>query len=89
MSMCNDIDWTRKGNSSDCASNSEKVIDYAKWFPRGHWSFLGSGEENKWYGTHTFQPEGNGMKSLMSWSKTLLEADIRYSEVSVRSTDES
>ena len=58
MSMFNDIDGTRKGNSSDCVSISEKVRDYAKRFPRGHWSFRGLEEKNKWNGTHTYKPEG-------------------------------
>ena len=58
MSKFNDIAWTKKGNSSDCCPNSEKVQDYAKRFPRGHWSFLGAGQEHKWYGTHTFKLEG-------------------------------
>ena len=58
MSMFNDIDWTQKGNSSDCLSNSEKIKKHATRFPRGHWSFLGPREENKWYGMHTYKPEG-------------------------------
>ena len=54
-SKFNDIDWTRKGNSSDCFSNSEEVKDYARRFPRGHWSSLDPEEENKWYGMHTYK----------------------------------
>ena len=45
MCMFNDIDWTKKGNCDECSSNSEKVKDFAKRFPLGHWSFLGPGEE--------------------------------------------
>ena len=49
MSMLNDMDWTKKGQSEICLSNSEKVRDFAKKkkFPRGHWSFLGPGDEEK------------------------------------------
>ena len=38
-------------------SNSDK--NYAKKrLPRGHWSFLGPGEEEKWFGTHIYTSEG-------------------------------
>ena len=57
MSMSNDIDWTKE-NSKVCLSNSEKVKNYAKRFQRGHRSLLGPGDEEKWYGTHTYKPEG-------------------------------
>ena len=58
MSMCNDNDWTRKGNDGICISNFEKVKAYAKRFSQGHWTFLGLGDEKKWYGTLTYTPEG-------------------------------
>ena len=57
MPMLNDIDWTEKENLKECLLNSEEVKDYAKRFPRGHWSFIGPGEE-KWSGTHTYKSEG-------------------------------
>ena len=34
-------------------------IMLADLFPRGHWSFLGPGSEEKWYGTHTNRPDGS------------------------------
>ena len=34
-------------------SNSCEVANYARRFPRGHWSFLGPGSEKKWYGTYS------------------------------------
>ena len=38
-------------------SNSKQVSDYAKEFPRRHWSFLGPGnEEMVW--TYAHEPEG-------------------------------
>ena len=58
MSMINDIDWTRKGNDGICISNSEKVNEYAKRFSQEQWTFLGPGDEKKWYGTLPETPEG-------------------------------
>ena len=45
------------------------VRDYAKKCPLGHWSFLGLGEEEKWYGTQKYKPEGQ-------WNST---ADVMVS----------
>ena len=58
MSVFNDIDWTRKGNDVICMLNSEKVKECAKRFLHGHWTFLGLGDEKKWYGTLPSTPEG-------------------------------
>ena len=58
MSMFNDIDWTRRGNSEQCISNSEQVKNYAKKFTQGHWTFLGLGGEKKWYGKSNYLLEG-------------------------------
>ena len=33
------------------------MLNYAQKFPEGHWSFLGPGCEEKWYGTATFKPD--------------------------------
>ena len=33
-----------------CEYNSLAIAEYAGRFPRGHWSFLGPGSEEKWYG---------------------------------------
>ena len=35
MPMFNDIDWTRRGNSKQCVSNSEQVKNYAKKSTQG------------------------------------------------------
>ena len=40
----------RKAMNGICISNSEKDKEYAKRFLQGHWTFLGPGEEKKWYG---------------------------------------
>ena len=57
-SFFNDIDWTTKGHSTECFSNSDKVKNYKRRFQHGPWSFFGPGEEETWYGTHTYKPEG-------------------------------
>ena len=51
MSMFNDIVWEKKGMKKNVKSNACEVANYARRFPRGHWSFLGPGSEKKWYGT--------------------------------------
>ena len=50
MSMYNDIRWGAKGNTERCEYNSQTVAEYAHRFFRGHWSFVGPGLEEKWYG---------------------------------------
>ena len=40
-------------NKSLCVANSASVSEYARTFSKGHWSFLGPGCKEKWYGTHT------------------------------------
>ena len=52
------IDWTKKGNDEICISNAEKVKDYAMRFLQGHGTFLGPGDEKKWYGKCKYKPEG-------------------------------
>ena len=63
MSIYNDIDWTAKDNTSRCLENSSQVSDNAKKFSLGHWTFLGPGDENKWYGTLTHKPMENGNRT--------------------------
>ena len=58
MPMFNDIDWPKNEKSSVCASNAREVSDYATESQRGHWSFLGPGDEEKWYRTCHYKPEG-------------------------------
>ena len=60
MSMFNDIVWDGKGNIEQCVHNSQAVAEYARKFSRGHWSFLGPGSQEKWYGTYTHKPDGSG-----------------------------
>ena len=47
MSMFDDIDWRKRGHSERCISNSEQVKNYAERFSRGHWTFLGPGDEKE------------------------------------------
>ena len=55
MSLCNDVAWTTTGW---CMYLECQRSDYAKEFQRGHWSFLGPGDEEKWCGTCNYKPEG-------------------------------
>ena len=74
MSMFNYIEWTKRGNSEKCISNSEQVNMYAKRFPRGHWTFLGpAGDEKKWYGTLSYRLEGK-------WDSTATQMVERFKE---------
>ena len=57
MSIFNDIEWNAKGNKEQCEYKSQTVADYARRFPRGHWSFLVPGSAKKWYGTHSDKPD--------------------------------
>ena len=54
-----DIVWDAKGNKEQCVHNSQAVAEYARQFPRGHWSFLGLGSEEKWYETNSQKPDGS------------------------------
>ena len=58
LSMYNDIEWRAKGNKEICEYHSQTVAICARKFARGHWSFLGRGSEEKWYGTCTDKPDG-------------------------------
>ena len=57
MSMYNDIDWRKRGNSENCIANAHRVTEYTRRFTRGHWSFPGPGSEQKWYETHANKPD--------------------------------
>ena len=59
MSKYNDIEWKAKGNKERCEYNSQTVANYARKFPRGHWSFLEPRSEQKWYGIYTDKPDGS------------------------------
>ena len=73
MSMYNDIEWDRKETKDICEHKSQAVADYARKFPRGHWSFLGPGSEKKWYGIYTGRPDG-------SWDRFAEQMMMNFSE---------
>ena len=76
MPMFNDIDWTRKGNDGICIPNSEKLRNTRKRFSRGHWTFLGPGDDKKWYGTLLCAPEGK-------WDSTATQMVERWKNTSL------
>ena len=51
-----ETDWDQKRNEEGCKRNSASVSAYAKLLLEGRWTFLGSGDEEKWYGTLSFKP---------------------------------
>ena len=73
MSKFNDIVWDAKGNDELCVNNSKTIKEYAERFLRGHWSFLGPGSEEKWYGTYTDKPNG-------SWDRTAEKMPLNFAE---------
>ena len=72
MSMFNDIVWDSEGNNEICEYNSQTVAKYVRKFSRGHWSFLGLGSEEKWYGTYSDKPDG-------SWDRMAEEMMLIFS----------
>ena len=50
--------WLVKTRKENCIANALRVAEYARRFTQGHGSFLGSGSEKKWYGTHVNKPNG-------------------------------
>ena len=54
--MFNDIN--RKKHDENSVSNAEKVKNYAMRFSQGHWTFLGPGSREKWYGSSSFTQKG-------------------------------
>ena len=65
-----------------CFSNSEQVKNYAKRFLRGHWTFLGPGDEKKWYGTLSYTPE-EMIPQPHRWWDDSKKPFIQYSRVAV------
>ena len=86
MPMYNDIVWRNK--KSLCIANSASVSNYAKRFPQGHWSFLGPGTQEKWYGSHTYKPDGKLNQVAEQMILNFRESGPLYSEEQVRWTEE-
>ena len=72
VSMYHEIERKAKGNKEQCEYNSQTVADYARKFPRGQWSFLACGSEEKWYGNFTDKPDG-------SWDRMAEEMNVNFS----------
>ena len=54
-------------------TSQKRIEEYARRFPRGHWSFLGPGSEKKWYGTYDHKPDG-------SWDRTAERMLLNFAE---------
>ena len=59
-SMHNDCRYWRTSNRNECCDNAPRVAQYILTFKPGHWSFLGRGDENNWYGSLANKPDGEG-----------------------------
>ena len=86
MSMFNDIDWTKQGNYNESFSKSEKVKDFAKRFPLGHWSFLGQGDEENGMERTITNLKDSAILLQMSRLPISKTVHIQYSELPVRWT---
>ena len=73
MSMYIDIDWRKRGNKDICIANGLKIIEYARRFPQERWSFLGTGSEKKWWGTHHHKRDEE-------WDKTAEGMMLNFAE---------
>ena len=67
MSMFNDIDWSKRKNVENCILNAENVKKYAMKFAQGHWTFLGPGSEEKWYGSSSYAQKEDGILQPTKW----------------------
>ena len=71
MSMFNDIEW--KTIAENCMSNADKVKNYAMRFSQWHWTLLGPGSEEKWYGSSSYAQTGE-------WNSTANKMVQRFKE---------
>ena len=67
MSMHSDIDWSQ-------GEDNFKKVCFEHRLPKGHWSLLGPGTEEQWYGSHTHQTEGRWNRSSEMMMLTLGES---------------
>ena len=54
-----------------CKSNAHEAADYARRFPRGHWSFLGPGSEKKLSGTYSDKPDKSSEDMMLDFAETI------------------
>ena len=85
MSMFN-IDRSKDGHYKECLSNPETVRNFARKFPLGHGSFLGSGEEEKGMERKITNLKDSGILLQRSWFPISETADIQSSELPVLRT---
>ena len=62
MPMYNDIAWQEKGNTERCEYNSQTVANYARKFPRGHWSSCGLDQKRNGAEPTLTNPTDHGTK---------------------------
>ena len=58
MTMFNDIDWTKEGNSEMCISNSINIKNFAERISQGHWTFFEPEDEKKCYRPLSYKLDG-------------------------------
>ena len=71
MSMFNDIHW--KTHDENCISIAEKVQNYALKFSQRHWTCVGPGSEEQWYGSSSYDQQGE-------WDSTADKMVQRFKE---------
>ena len=81
--QCSRTSIGQRETSERCMSNSERVKNYAERFSRRHWTFLGQGDEKKWYGTQATHLEENGIPSPHRWWNDSKKPVTQYSRASV------
>ena len=54
----------QKEMNESCENNSKTIEQFARRFPRSHWSFLGPGSEKKWNGTYDQKTDGSWDRKL-------------------------
>ena len=83
MSMFNDILWVCEDNETECIAKSTLVSLFAKRFPAGHWSFLVSGSEKKWYSTYLDRRQGEWDRVAQLMVMKFGERDTQFSVLRV------
>ena len=58
MSMFNDIEWRKKGNTEKCLHNATEVAAFATKFKPRHWCFLEPASESAWCNANSKEPQG-------------------------------
>ena len=53
LSMFDEIEWWSSQHESKCSRNAVEVANYARNCVHYRWSFLGPGNEEKWFGTRS------------------------------------